>query len=179
MDRKPVVLLAVIVLTGFVVGGSFLRAGAQDSTAPIPTDWGVPGFEVLSAQNDLSLAPGMSLELGRLTWEPGFTIDLHTHPAIDAIYVFSGSVAWSVANGTAQVTRATVAGTPGPTEALEAGGEAVLEPGDAIAFDYPKTGMDHGARVVGEVPVVMLLATLYDPSQPLTTFAGEGGTPNP
>jgi hypothetical protein len=180
MRRTSTLLTSFVLLIGLLAGGgSLLRADAQDATAPVPTSWGVPGFETLSDITDPSLAPGMTLELGRLTWEPGFTIAMHTHPAIDAIYVLSGSVAWSVEDGTAQVTRATVAGTPGPTETLEAGGEAVLELGDAITFDYPKTGMYHGARVVGDAPVVMLLATLYDPSKPLTVFADEAGTPAP
>ena len=32
-------------------------------------------------------------------------------------------------------------------------------------------------RVVGDVPVVMLLATLYDPSQELTVYPEDEGTP--
>ena len=180
MRRKSLPLALVVVLIGLVgAGGTLLRAGAQDATGQVPGDWGVPGYEVLSALPDPSLAPGLVVELGRLTWEPGFTIAMHTHPSTDATYIVSGEVAWSVENGTAQVTRAAVAGTPGPTETLAPGGEAVLGPGDSIAFDHPKTGMAHAARVVGEAPVVMLLASLYDPTQPLTVFVDENGTPAP
>jgi quercetin dioxygenase-like cupin family protein len=170
-----VVVLAIAILGA---GGSFLRADAQDATAPIPSNWGVPGFETLSDLHDPSLAPGMVLELGRLTWEPGFTIAMHTHPnANDAAYVLSGSVAWSIDKGTAEVTRATVAGTPGPVEILQPGGEVVLEAGDAITFAYPRIDQMHAARVVGDEPVVMLIATIYDPSKPFTVFPEDAGTP--
>jgi hypothetical protein len=178
--RRHLIPTAVVVLAIAILGagGSFLRADAQDATAPVPSNWGVPGFETLSDLNDPSLAPGMVLELGRLTWEPGFTIAMHTHPgANDAGYILSGSVAWSIDKGTAEVTRATVDGTPGPVETLEPGGEAVLEAGDSITFDYPKMDQMHAARVVGDVPVVMLLATIYDPSKPLTVFPEGTGTP--
>ena len=185
MRRTSALLTSVVLLIGLLAGGgSLLRADAQDATAqdataPVPSDWGVPGFETLSDIADPSLAPGMVLELARLTWEPGFADAMHTHPAIDAFYVLSGSVAWSVEKGTAEVTRATVAGTPGPTETLQPGGEAVLEVGDSITFDYPKTGMVHAARVVGDAPVVMLLASIYDPTQPLIVYLDGTATPNP
>jgi mannose-6-phosphate isomerase-like protein (cupin superfamily) len=180
MNRKPILLPLVVVLIGLVGStGPLLRASAQDDTAPVPDSWGVPGFEALSTLNDPSLAPGLVLELERLTWEPGFTIAMHTHPSSDAFFIVSGEVAWWVENGSAQITRAAVAGTPGPTETLEPGGEAVLRAGDAIIFDYPRTGMSHAARVNGDVPVVMLIATLYDPTKPLTVFVDKGGTPKP
>jgi hypothetical protein len=153
-----------------------LRADAQDVA---PGSWGIPGFEVLGTLTDASMASGMTLELERLTWEPEFSVDMHTHPANDVIYVVSGEVAWSVENGRAQIVRATVAGTPGPVETLESGAEATLGTGDAITFDYPKTGLFHAARVVGDEPVVMLIATIFDPNQPLTVFADESATPAP
>lgn len=178
--RRSLISTTVVVLAIAILGagGSFLRADAQDSTAPIPSNWGVPGFETLSDLNDPSLAPGMVLELGRLTWEPGFTIAMHTHPnANDASYVLSGSVAWSIDSGTAEVTRAMVDGTPGPVEVLQPGGEAVLEAGDSIIFEYPKTNQMHAARVVGDQPVVMLIATIYDPNKPFTVFPEGSATP--
>jgi hypothetical protein len=178
--RRHLIPTTVLVLALAILGagGSFLRTDAQDATNPVPSNWGVPGFETLSDLNDPSLAPGMVLELGRLTWEPGFTIAMHTHPnANDATYVLSGSVAWSIDSGTAEVTRATVEGTPGPVETLEPGGEAVLEAGDSITFAYPKIDQMHAARVVGDAPVVMLIATIYDPSKPFTVFPEGSATP--
>jgi mannose-6-phosphate isomerase-like protein (cupin superfamily) len=168
--------LAAAALAG---AGSLPRAGAQDAATPAvaaPASWSIPGIAVLGAMADPSYAPGMVLELDRITWAPGFAVPMHYHPAQDVIFVLSGEVAWSVEGGTAQVVRAAAAGTPGPTEELRPGGEAVLGPGDVILFDYPETGMRHAARVVGDAPVVMLDAVLYDPDQPLTEFP-EGVTP--
>ena len=173
MPRSTLLVAVVLVLGGlFGAAGPIPRAGAQEATpaAAIPPSWNIPGIEVIASVTDPSFAPGMMLEFDRITWAPGFEVPMHYHPAVDILYVVSGSVAWSVEDGTAQVIRAAVAGTPGPTEALEPGGEAVLEPGDVIVFDYPKTGMRHAFRVVGDVPVILLDTVLYDPSQELTVF---------
>jgi hypothetical protein len=181
-SRRSVIAKSTLLTGGALlgaVGGRRFSAAAQDAGGSVPADWGVPGFETLGDLADPSLAPGMVLELGRLTWEPGYTIEMHTHPAIDVIYGLSGEVAWSIEDGTAEVTRAAVAGTPVPAETLEPGAEAVIGPGDSITFDYPKTGMYHAARVVGDAPAVMLLATIYDPSQELTVYRDDAGTPAP
>ena len=173
MRRSPLLFAIVMVLGGLLgAAGPLSRAEAQDATpaAAVPPSWNIPGIEVIASVADPSLAPGMVLEFDRITWAPGFAVPMHFHPAIDILYVVSGSVAWSVEEGTAQVSRVAVDGTPGPTEVLEPGGEAVLGPGDVIIFDYPKTGMRHAARVVGDEPVIMLDPVLYDPSQELTVF---------
>ena len=71
-------------------------------------------FENLGLVTDLSLAPGMALQLERYTWLPGVVTAMHTHPAeIDILYIQSGEIAWSVENGEAQITRAAQDGQPG------------------------------------------------------------------
>ena len=175
---KSTPLFAVVAVVALLaLAGAGALAQGDSTSEPVPNDWGIPGFEALGDLADPSLAPGMVLELSRLTWEPGFTLPMHTHPSNDVVYVLAGEVAWSVESGTAQITRAAVEGTPGPTETLEPGAEAVIGPGDVIFMDHPKTGMLHSPRVVGDVPVVMLLATIYDPSQPLTVYPDDAGTP--
>ena len=175
---RTTVLIASAMILGSLIGSVAPHAGAQEATpeVTVPTSWNIPGIEVIASVPDPSLAPGMVLEFDRITWATGFEVPMHYHPAIDILYVVSGSVAWSVEDGIAQVMRATVDGTPVPVEMLEPGGEAVLTPGDVIIFDYPKTGMRHAARVVGDEPVIMLDPVLYDPSQDLTVFP-EGVTP--
>lgn len=177
MHRKTLVVASALVL-GSLFSGVAPHVQAQDSTPEMvaPASWNIPGIAVIAAVPDPSLAPGMVLEFDRITWAPGFEVPMHFHPAVDIVYVVSGSVAWSVEDGTAQVYRAAVDGTPVPTEVLEPGSEAVLTPGDIIIFDYPRTGMRHAARVVGDEPVIMLNPVLYDPSQELTQFP-EGVTP--
>lgn len=177
MRSRPRLITGVL-LAGNLLGCVAPHAAAQEASpdVPVPTNWSIPGIEVIASVPDPSLAPGMVLEFDRITWAPGFEVPMHFHPAIDILYVISGSVAWSVEDGTAQVYRAAIAGTPVPVELLEPGSEAVLTPGDVIIFDYPKTGMRHSARVVGDEPVIMMDPVLYDPSQELTVFP-EGVTP--
>ena len=178
--RPSALLFAIVLVLGGLLGaaGPLPSAGAQEATpaVAVPPSWNIPGIEVIASVADPSFAPGMVLEFDRITWAPGFEVPMHSHPAVDILYVVSGSVAWSVEEGTAQVIRAAVAGTPVPAETLEPGGEAVLGPGDVIVFDYPKTGMRHAFRVVGDEPVIILDPVLYDPSQELTVFP-EGVTP--
>ena len=176
MRRKPMVLtLIVVALIGLVaMGGADPPARAQDAT-PVSE----PVWEVLGAAAAPSIAPGATMELARFTWMPGYAQRPHTHHGADVVHVLSGEVAWSVANGEARVTRATTAGTPGPTETVPSGTETVLGPGDAIVFDYGSGTLVHWGRTVGNAPVVMMVASLYDPTKPITVFVDAQGTPIP
>jgi hypothetical protein len=155
-----------------LLGNGAISGGAQEATA-VPRTTGDRVHEVLGALDNPSLAPGMLLELDRFTWMPGFSIQLHTHPCNDIYYVASGEIAWSVENGETQIQRAAVDGTPGPTETLMPGTEAILRAGDSIVFDYPPTNLLHAAHVVGEAPVVMFVAGVCDPNQTGTVFLDE------
>ena len=155
-------LPTVLLLSGILAIG-VARGGAQQAT---PTPEIVDrSFETLGLVPDLSLAPGLTLQLERYIWMPGVLTSMHTHAAeTDIMYIQSGEIAWSVEGGEAQITRATVDGTPGPTETLSPGAEATLRAGDSVVFDYTG-GMLHQGRVVGNVAVVMLVAYVYDPSK--------------
>ena len=122
-------------------------------------------FENLGLVTDLSLAPGMALQLERYTWLPGVVTAMHTHPAeIDIMYIQSGEIAWSVEGGEAQITRAARNGQPATTETLAPGADATMHTGDTVVFDYTQ-GLQHQGRVVGEAPAVMLVAHIHDPSK--------------
>jgi hypothetical protein len=121
-------LFAVVAMV-LVVGAGNTPSRAQEST-PTPEVINRT-FENLGLVEDLSLAPGMALQLERYTWLPGVITQMHTHPAeIDIMYVQSGEIAWSVENGEAQITRAARDGQPSPTETLAPGAEATLHAGD-------------------------------------------------
>jgi hypothetical protein len=155
-------LLTLVIAVG-VLGMSAPQSRAQEATPP--PEIIDRTFETLGLVDDLSLAPGMALQLERYTWLPGVVTEMHTHPGeIDIMYVQSGEIAWSVEDGDAQITRATLDGAPGQREILSPGAEATLHAGDEVTFDYT-TGLHHLGRVVGEAPVVMLVAYIYDPSQ--------------
>jgi hypothetical protein len=165
----------VAVLAG-LAGTGLSRSPAR---AQEPAAVSEPVWETLGIASELWLAPGMTMELARFTWMPGYAQELHTHTAVDVVSVLSGEVAWRVEDGEAPIVRAQTAGTPSPAETLASGAEAVLGAGDAIVFDYGAQQMWHTGRTVGNAPVVMVFANLYDPSKPITVFADDLATPTP
>lgn len=163
MQRLYHLSMFAIVAVVVVIGASTAPSQAQEGT-PTPEIINRT-FENLGMVDDLSLAPGMTLQLERYTWLPGVITEMHTHPAeIDIMFIQSGEIAWSVENGEAQITRAARDGQPGPNETLSPGEEATLHAGDTVIFDYT-TGLRHQGRVVGEAPAVMLVAHIHDPSK--------------
>jgi hypothetical protein len=119
--------------------------------------------------------PGRQLILARANFPAGFTLPAHTHPGPVVAFVESGTYGFTPVIGKAShVTRATAPGTP---EVPTLGTEILLAPGDALFHDEDVTGID---RAVGDEPMVLLLAVLFDPTQPLYHLAHvDGGTPSP
>jgi hypothetical protein len=163
---------AVAALAGLAGVAGCRPALAQDAPAVSEPVW-----ETLGIAQDLWLAPGMTMELARFTFMPGYAQAIHTHTAVDVVFVLSGEVAWRVENGDAAVFRAAAAGTPTPSETVASGSEAILGAGDAIVFDYGDQVLWHAGRTVGTAPVVMFFANLYDPSKPITVYAEDVATP--
>ncbi len=119
--------------------------------------------------------PGRQLILARAMFPAGFTLPAHTHPGPVVAFVESGTYGFTPVIGEAShVTRATARGTP---EVPIVGTEILLAPGDALFHDEDVTGID---RAVGDEPMVLLLAVLFDPTQPLYHLAHvDEGTPSP
>jgi hypothetical protein len=116
--------------------------------------------------------PGRQLILARMTFPAGFTLHAHTHPGPVVAFVESGTFGFTPVVGEAsQVTRADTPGTP---EAPTVGAEVLLAAGDALFHDEEVVGID---RAVGDEPAVLLLAVLFDPTQPLYHLVE--GTPTP
>ena len=124
-----------------------------------------------------SAAPGYALGLVRLLWEPGATLNSHIHPGASVLYVESGTLIYTLLEGTATVTRAPAdPATPGAAPVAEplAAGDVVLEAGDALFED---ADVIHTARNDSGEPVVVLIANLLTVDEPATTFLE--GTPAP
>ena len=163
MRRLRILGFLTVLSVAIMLGASSHASRAQEAT-PTPEIINRT-FETLGVVNDLSLAPGLTLQLERYTWLPGVVTEMHTHPGeIDIMFIQSGEIAWSVENGEGQITRATMDGAPGPSETLTPGAEATLHAGDAVVFDYT-SGLQHQGRVVGDAPAVMLVAYVYDPTK--------------
>jgi hypothetical protein len=106
--------------------------------------------------------PGRHLILARATFPAGFALPAHTHPGPVVAFVESGTYGFTPVTGDAsRVTRATAPGTP---EVPRVGTKILLGPGDALFHDEEVAGID---RAVGDEPMVLLLAVLFDPTQPL------------
>jgi hypothetical protein len=146
------------------------RAAAQEAT-PAPA-------ELIVAPLGAGLpaaTPGRQLILARVTFPAGFTLPAHTHPGPVVAYVESGTFGFTpVAGEASAITRADA---PGPPEVPTLGTEVLLAAGDALFHDEQVVGID---RAVGDKPAVLLLAVLFDPTQPLYHLAHlDAGTPAP
>jgi quercetin dioxygenase-like cupin family protein len=146
------------------------RSAAAQETAPTPTYAVGVTAEVLS-RKEADAAPGYSLQVVRITFAPEAIVAPHTHPGDTVTYQLSGSHAFTVLEGEAQLVRAGTA-TPaaGPAgEAMELNREYTIAPGDALSFN---AGTAHTARNPTGEPAVLLEAQLREVGMPLTHFMG-------
>jgi hypothetical protein len=119
-------------------------------------------------------APGFDLQLYRATFGPGAVLPDHTHPGAAVVYVESGTLGFTSLQGEARVLRAGTMATPGAEgEVVAPNTDIELNAGDALFFPD-----EHGDRawVVGDEPVVLLLAHLYTEGEPILTLMA---TPTP
>ena len=114
-------------------------------------------------------ADGQEIKLLRVTFAPGGSIGLHTHPGALTLSIQSGELTYAMHDGEVEVRRAAVDGTPVPTEHVAQGHEAVLETGDWL-FEQ---GSMHTARNAGDVPAVVLIAGLMKAGEPSTQCVEE------
>ncbi len=176
--RRVSLVLAALVL-GLMATWS-LRATAQEAT---PAAGPVGVTAALLGSGETTVAPGHELSLRRVTIAPGGGIPAHTHPGALVIYLESGTWGYTALDAGTQLTRAAVAGTPGPTEEMAVGEEIILTPGDWIYVEDPADDI----RNAGEEPVVLLIAGLTRVGEPFTTLMTEadmagmemGATPTP
>lgn len=160
-----------------LLGGSAALLAAAFAPRFVAAQEGTPAAEELTVEalgaGMPAGAPGRSLILARATFPAGYTLPAHTHPGPVVVFVESGTYGYTpVSEGTRYVTRA---GAPDTPETPDLGAEFFLEAGDALFHDEEVVGID---RAVGDDPLVLLLAVLFDPTQPLYHLADQG-TPAP
>jgi plastocyanin len=109
-------------------------------------------------QGQSAVAPGRTLLLARRTFAAGADSGAHPAPGPVVLFVESGSIDFTVAEGAAIVTRA------GATdqEAVAAGGEVTLNAGDAVFYDQ---GVIHQIVNMGSEPAVTWESRL-NPAEP-------------
>ena len=154
LSRRAALVGGGALAVALVAGG---RAAAQDAT-PAADEILV---EALGAGLPAG-TPGRQLSLARMTFPAGFVLPAHTHPGPVVAHVESGTFGFTSLAGEARtVTRGADPDTP---EVPPLDTEVLLAAGDALFHDEDWVGIDHA---VGDEPCVLLLAVLFDPTQPL------------
>jgi quercetin dioxygenase-like cupin family protein len=136
-------------LAGLLVFGA---TGAAQDASPTPA----PAIttEVLG-EGLPSDIPGKALWLMRVTFEPGAVAAPHSHPGSTIFTIQSGSINFTVEQGSVALSRAGTIATPEASEQMGAGSEFTLAPGDSVFYegDAVFTEVNEGSD-----PVVILVA---------------------
>lgn len=140
-------------------------AVAQESTPPAGTELAPGVYAEVFTGVPSDRAPGHTLYLARFTFLPGGEIFPHGHPGTTVLSIDSGTLGWTLLEGTAEVIRTAASGATGPNESITTPGvEVLLQPGDAIFYE---DDVIHTARGAGDEPAVILATLLLDADAPL------------
>jgi quercetin dioxygenase-like cupin family protein len=117
-----------------------------------------PVVRAVLAAGDPANADGQKLELVRYTIQPGTKLPAHNHPGMQLAFIESGTLTYTVIEGTVTVTG--VDGAPrtvGPGQtATVVAGEWLIESQEIVHF----------GENAATVPVVILAASLLEAGQP-------------
>jgi quercetin dioxygenase-like cupin family protein len=158
--------LALIAILTLAVGLA-PRIAAQEATpGPITAIELAPGVTAeVFAGAPSARAPQQTVYLARFVFQPGAEIFPHNHPGTTILGVQSGSLGWTLLEGTAHVVRGAAAGATGPAEDLtEPGTEVILQPGDAIFYE---DDVAHTARGAGDEETLVLATLVLTSGEPL------------
>ena len=182
--RRKLIRPAIVVLVCFgLLGAQVPNLAAQEATPPAGVEL-APGVTAeVFAGVPTARAPGQTLYVVRLTFQPGRAITPHGHPGTVLFAVESGTLGWTLVEGTAQVVREAAVGGTQTEDVTEPETEVILNIGDAIFYE---DDVVHTARNAGEGPAVVLVGLLLEAGQPLLMPAGTpmagmemGATPAP
>ena len=149
------VIMPLVLVVGALLVNAPGRIGAEQGTPATGAPTGVT-VEVLG-RGGSAVVPDRELLLRRRTFAPGASTAPNPADGPVVLAVESGSVGFTVVEGAAQLTRAAATGTPGPAEAIVAGTEVILAPGDALFYDE---GVVHVVRNTGDGVAVTVEARL-------------------
>ena len=159
MRLRIMLIVACLALVG-------LSAGTLDAQTGTPTPTGEGVVREVLSSGDPASAPGDVLELVRYTIPAGTKLPAHTHPGMQVAQIVSGTLSYTVLEGTVPVTRA----ASGMVEPVTAGsGEVEINPGDSF---YEAEGVVHFGQNAGTEPVVILVASLFEIGMPPAHLVG-------
>lgn len=161
MSRRAIALVMGVLLV-WAGGGITVAQDATPQAAPEVVR------EVLMSGEPVG-APGQVLELVRYEIPPHTVLPVHIHPGMQVAMVESGTLHYTVIEGTLEFARA-----DGTTGALHAGEETDFLPGDRLV---EQQGMVHFGENRTDEPVVLLVASLFEADQPPSTVVN--ATPAP
>lgn len=177
--RRLRITTIAVVSTSALLAGSGSRLAAQDTTEPpgttSPAESTAPG-----PVSVIELAPGFTAEvfavapsdrapdqtvyLARFVIQPGSEIYPHSHPGTTVLGVESGTLGWTLLEGTAHVIRGAAAGNTEVEDVTEPGTEVILEVGDEI---YYEDDVVHTARGAGDEETVVWGTLVLTTGEPL------------
>jgi len=163
MKTPRMLAVAAVLLLGLLTLSTALGTSAHDmatmqEATPADPLAGVTIEAMGSVQP--AAAPGQIMQVLKLTLEPGTTIAQHHHPGSVIISVASGQFTTSFVESSAMLTRAGAT----EAEAVDAGEEYVMNPGDTVAYDASTTG--HVMKNSGTEPLVLIASVLFEDGQP-------------
>ena len=176
-DHRPTTLTRrnAFIAAGILAASASLTLGSpsvlahQGEQATLAVQGGVelaPGvWAEVFAGLPSARAEGQTLYLGRFTFYPGAELFPHIHPGTVLLSVESGTLGWTLIEGTLYVVRGAAAGSTDPAEEItEPGTEVLLEAGDAF---YYEDDVVHTARGAGDEAAVLIGTLVLTAGEPL------------
>lgn len=158
-------LIAGVFLFSMMVTGRGGAAAQEATPGPIAPHDLAPGViaEVYAAAPSVT-APGQTVYLARFVFQPDAEIFPHNHPGTTILGVQSGTLGWTLVEGTAHVVRGAASGGSATEDLTEPGTEVILEAGDAIFYE---DDVVHTARGAGDEETVVLGTLVLTSGEPL------------
>lgn len=156
-QRITALVLLVMMMFG-TAGMSALAAQATPEATPAPA----PVIREVLVSGSPVGAPGQVLQLVRYIIPANNVLPIHIHPGMQTAYVESGTLHYTVLEGSMAFTRAD--GTIGE---LSNGEETDFVPGDTLVESQ---GMVHFGENRTDRPVILLVASLFEADEPPSTI---------
>jgi quercetin dioxygenase-like cupin family protein len=151
---------AVAVTAAFALGALLPGAFADDSSEPTAVR------SALARSDKVQGAPGRTMVLSRVVVEPGAKLALHHHLGTQISRIASGTLTYTVRQGSAVVNEGDAERNPRRVRTIAAGQTARIQAGQWLV-EQPSD--IHEAANRGGSPVVIYLATLLKSGAPPAT----------
>ncbi len=153
-------LVVAAVLAAFALGAVLPGALAQSGSEPTAVR------SALARSESVQGAPGRTMVLSKVVVEPGAKLALHHHLGTQISRVASGTLTYTVRQGSAVLREGDAEKEPRLVRTIEAGQTARIQPGQWLV-EQPSD--IHEAANRGSTPVVIYLATLLKTGAPPAT----------